>query len=96
MAVATTEAPAVPDLATAVRSRCEVVISAELARLARRTSLDGADLAVVAGALYRLADNLLLDRLRAAPPERVADLLALNDLGDRTHDHTARHAENTR
>ncbi|REE97004.1 hypothetical protein [Thermomonospora umbrina] len=63
----------------ALRRRCATVIDAELTRLAHRTSLDGEELAVVAGALQRLADSLLLDRVRAAHCEPPL-LAALFDL----------------
>lgn len=63
----------------ALRERCAAVIDAELARLAGRSSLDRAELETVADALRRLADSLLLDRVRDAHLEPPV-LAALFDL----------------
>ncbi|SEG72758.1 hypothetical protein SAMN04489712_11032 [Thermomonospora echinospora] len=67
------------DLPAALRDRCAAVIDAEVTRLARRTALDCAQLAIVTGALHRLADSLLLERVRAGHCEPSL-LAALFDL----------------
>lgn len=67
-------------LASALRDRCEQVISGELTRLERRSSLDGADLAEVASALRELAERLLLEPIETTrtAPALVAELFALD------------------
>ncbi|MBA9002495.1 hypothetical protein [Thermomonospora cellulosilytica] len=65
--------------AGALLERCTAVIDAELARLAGRSTLDRDALETVADALHRLADSLLLDRVRGAHLEPPV-LAALFDL----------------
>jgi len=59
-----------------LRRQCGTVIDRELARLARRApGMTGDELDAVCGALHRIADRLMLDRLPALSRDEIHILL---------------------
>lgn len=74
--------PTTPDLsvAEALRRRCDVVISGELARLARRSpTLADSELEVVSTSIRRVVERLLLERVRGRPSDHLAVLFDLEE-----------------
>ncbi|HEU5156686.1 MAG TPA: hypothetical protein VFU43_06780 [Streptosporangiaceae bacterium] len=74
--------PALPHFsaADALRRRCDVVISGELARLARRSpTLGDRELEVVSASIHRVVERLLLERLRERPSDHLAALFDLEE-----------------
>ena len=60
--------------------RCDVVISGELARLARRSpTLGDRELELVSTSLRRVVERLLLDRARERPSDHLATLFDLEE-----------------
>jgi hypothetical protein len=69
-----------PSAVDALCQRCEVVISGELARLARRSpTLGDRELELVSTSIRRLVERLLLDRVREGPSDHLATLFALEE-----------------
>lgn len=73
-------APPQPSAIDALHRRCDVVISGELARLARRSpALGDRELELVSTSIRRVVERLLLDRVRERPSDHLATLFALEE-----------------
>jgi hypothetical protein len=75
--------PATSDFsaADALRRRCDVVISGELARLARRSpALGESELELVSMSIRRLVERLLLERVRGRPSDHLVALFDLEEM----------------
>jgi len=74
--------PATPvfSAADALRQRCDVVISGELARLARRSpTLGDSELELVSTSIQRVVERLLLERVRGRPSDHLVVLFDLEE-----------------
>jgi hypothetical protein len=73
-------APADVRAVDALRRRCEVVITGELARLARRSPTLGAgELEMVSTSIRRVVERLLLERVRGRSPDHLVALFGLEE-----------------
>jgi len=69
-----------PSAVDALCQRCNVVISGELARLARRSpTLGDRELELVSTSIRRVVERLLLDRARERPSDILATLFDLEE-----------------
>jgi hypothetical protein len=69
-----------PSAVDALCRRCDVVISGELTRLARRSpTLDDHELEQVSTSIHRVVERLLLNRVRERPSDHLATLFDLEE-----------------
>jgi hypothetical protein len=69
-----------PSAIDALCRRCDVVITGELARLARRSpALGDRELELVSTSIRRVVERLLLDRVRERPSDHLATLFDLEE-----------------
>ena len=84
MAIPVCAAPPAPPRLSAVDAlcrRCDVVISGELARLARRSpALGDRELELVSTSIRQVVERLLLDRVRERPSDHLATLFDLEEM----------------